>query len=180
MNWHLQSPQRRWFMFDSSCNTNICIRIIFKQSYNLPSVPSCPVTTPDSHTKSIMVFTCIIGAVHHDIDLKFCFIMIAINMINVSPLVMSSSINHLGEPDASKHLCNLIISFRKPSRVMFDPWPELNKRIKRQISCQQATDCWVLTNMDVRDFSIVSFIRLQEWRLWPFFENLQHIEPLWV
>ena len=87
-------------MFNSSCNTNICISIIFKQSYNLPSVPSCPVTTPDSHTKSIMVFTCIIWTVHHDIDLKFYLIMIAIHMINVSTLVMSSPFNQLGETNA--------------------------------------------------------------------------------
>ena len=85
--------------------------------HNLPAVPPCPVAMPDGHTKSIMVFTRIIWAVHHDINLKFCLIMIAINMINVSTLVMSSPFNQLGETDAFKHLCDLIVSFSKKTSI---------------------------------------------------------------
>ena len=85
--------------------------------HNLPAVPPCPVAMPDGHTKSIMVFTRIIWAVHHDINLKFCLIMIAINMINVSTLVMSSPFNQLGKANAFKHLCDMIVSFGNKTSV---------------------------------------------------------------
>ena len=71
----------------------------------------------DGDTESIMVFTSIIWAVYHDINLELCLIMIAVHMINMASHQVSSGLDQLSESKIFQHCCDFIFSLSDKTQI---------------------------------------------------------------
>ena len=71
----------------------------------------------DGDTESIMVFTSIIWAVYHDINLELILIMIAVHMINMASHQVSSRLDQLPESKIFQHCCDLIFSLTDKAQI---------------------------------------------------------------
>ena len=71
----------------------------------------------DGDTESIMVFTSIIWAVYHDINLELILIMIAVHMINMASHQVSSRLDQLSESKIFQHCCDLIFSLTDKAQI---------------------------------------------------------------
>ena len=71
----------------------------------------------DGDTESIMVFTSIIRAVYHDINLELILIMIAIHMINMPSPDVSGSRDKLPESKILHHCCDFIFSLSGKTQI---------------------------------------------------------------
>ena len=71
----------------------------------------------DSDTESIMVFTSVIRAVHHDINLELILIMIAVQMINMPSPDVSGSPDKLPESKILQHCCDYVLSLSGKTQI---------------------------------------------------------------